>query len=55
MISYPAEIIQLVLGIGGGIWVVMNQYYRTKRDKNKNHGGSWKSYFKSLKDKNPKE
>jgi len=55
IIAFPAEKIHLILGLIGGVWVIINQYYRTKRDKNKNHGGSWISYFKSLKDKNPKE
>jgi hypothetical protein len=40
-----------VLAVLGGVLLVINQYYRLNRNVNKNHNGSWKSYFKSLKNK----
>ncbi len=43
------EVFSFALATIGGLWVILNQYYRTKRDVKKNHAGSWKRYFKSLK------
>lgn len=40
-----------VLTVLGTIMVLINQYYRMNRTVNKYHNGSWKSYFKSLKNK----
>lgn len=40
-----------VLTVLGGVLLVINQYYRLNRSVNKNHNGSWKQYFKSLKNK----
>jgi len=40
-----------VLTILGTIMVLINQYYRMNRTVNNNHNGSWKAYFKSLKNK----
>lgn len=38
-----------VLTVLGTIMVLINQYYRMNRTVNKYHNGSWKAYFKSLK------
>jgi len=40
-----------VLTVLGTIMVLINQYYRMNRTVNKYHNGSWKAYFKSLKNK----